>query len=390
MGRKRTGSIFKRVNGKKITWWARLTFTDDATGKRRDLQRRAESQADARDVRDRLVEQYDIGGRSLMDAERMTFAELADYVKAHYCQEAQYDAEGRKLVGIRSVQTALLLVSTLVAYFGQTKIRDITVAHLVAFRAARLKTPTKYGKPRNVASVNRELAKLRMMLSVAVTCGWLVKSPFARAKAGSLISIADERQRERILSTDEERRLLVACDAPRRERLRALVISALDTGARRGELITLRWQDVDLEARTMHVTSYKGKTMQKRELYITTRMLIELEKLLAMKSKTDDMLGERLVYGISNNVESSWRAARKEAGLDGLRFHDLRHTAATRLVGAHIPLPEVGRVLGHSNPVTTYRYVNRTSEMVRRAGQVFESFQTESTGESPQASDVVH
>jgi integrase len=56
-----------------------------------------------------------------------------------------------------------------------------------------------------------------------------------------------------------------------------------------------------------------------------------------------------------------------KAGLPDVRFHDLRHTAATRLVAAHLPLPEVGRVLGHTQANTTYRYVNANIETTRRA-----------------------
>ena len=54
------------------------------------------------------------------------------------------------------------------------------------------------------------------------------------------------------------------------------------------------------------------------------------------------------MFGIVDNVKRTFGAARRDAGLKDLRFHDLRHTAATRLVGAHVPLSEVGRVLGHT------------------------------------------
>jgi integrase len=78
-----------------------------------------------------------------------------------------------------------------------------------------------------------------------------------------------------------------------------------------------------------------------------------------------------LVFGILDNVKRSFTAARSKAGLNDLRFHDLRHTAATRLVGAHIPLSEVGRVLGHSQASTTYRYVNANVETAKRPRQLW-------------------
>jgi integrase len=76
-------------------------------------------------------------------------------------------------------------------------------------------------------------------------------------------------------------------------------------------------------------------------------------------------------------VKHSFDTVRRAAGLGDLRFHDLRHTAATRLVGLHIPLSEVGRVLGHTQANTTYRYVNANIETARRASAALDSFNAE-------------
>jgi integrase len=131
-----------------------------------------------------------------------------------------------------------------------------------------------------------------------------------------LISLADENKRERILTREEEVRLLAACDTPQRAHLKGIIICALDTGMRQGEIFSLRWRNVDFR--------------------------LELEQLKASAPENSDSL----VFGIVDNVKRSFGAARSNAGLKDVRFHDLRHTAATRLVSAHIPLSEVGRVLG--------------------------------------------
>jgi len=115
--------------------------------------------------------------------------------------------------------------------------------------------------------------------------------------------------------------------------------------------------------------------MKERQVAITTRLALELDLLKA--SAPDNVDG--LVFGISDNVKRSFTAARNKAGLKDLRFHDLRHTAATRLVGAHIPLSEVGRVLGHTQPNTTYRYVNANIETARRAAAALDAFNAEAT-----------
>ena len=224
---------------------------------------------------------------------------------------------------------------------------------------------------------------LRRMLNVAERQGWILRNPFAAGD--SLISLADENKRERILTREEEIKLLAACDTPQREHLKGILICALDTGMRQGEIFSLRWRDVDFENRFVTIQAFHTKTMKERQVAITTRLAIELERLKA--SAPDDPNG--LVFGILDNVKRSFTTARSKAGLNDLRFHDLRHTAATRLVGAHIPLSEVGRVLGHSQANTTYRYVNANVEMAKRAAAALDAFNAE-TLETVTAPELVH
>jgi integrase len=106
---------------------------------------------------------------------------------------------------------------------------------------------------------------------------------------------------------------------------------------------------------------------------MTARLARELETLWEQSPKDE----RQRVFGIVNNVKRSFTTARNAAGLSDVRFHDLRHTHATRLVGAHIPLSEVGRVLGHTQPSTTYRYVNANVETARRASAALDAFNAE-------------
>jgi integrase len=200
-----------------------------------------------------------------------------------------------------------------------------------------------------------------------------------------LISLADENKRERILTREEEVKLLVACETPLRAHLKAILICALDTGMRQGEIFSLRWHDVDCENGLLNIQAFHTKTMKERQVAITTRLALELERLEA--SPPDNADG--LVFGIIDNVKRSFTAARNKAGLKDVRFHDLRHTAATRLVGAHIPLSEVGRVLGHTHANTTYRYVNANVETAKRAAAALDGFNAETTDPKPNA-EVVH
>ena len=116
--------------------------------------------------------------------------------------------------------------------------------------------------------------------------------------------------------------------------------------------------------------SVNTKTMKERQVSLTTRLRIELERIWEESPKNRDFL----VFGFTDNVKKSWTSVRTKAGLPDVRFHDLRHTAATRLVAAHLPLPEVGRVLGHTQANTTYRYINANIETTRRAAALLDAF----------------
>ncbi len=378
--------------------YARVGYTDEQ-GKRHDVVRAAESRTHARDlIRDILRDLEDHAGRTL-DASRMTFADLAKYFEEHYLKPAEY-VDGRKVDGVRSLKSAQSAVNALKAYFGKKRLQSIRYSDLRTYRASRLKDATRGDLARHkqelkdnpkaalrvtrkIATVNRELAKLRRMLNIAQREGWIRSNPFAAGE--SLISLADESKRERILTREEERHLLSACRGPRAH-LRPIVIAAIDTGMRRGELLSLRWRDVDFEHDLISIQAFNTKTMRERQVSLTARLSQELQALYEQSPKDS----ARRVFGILDNVKRSFTAARAAAGLSDVRFHDLRHTHATRLVGAHIPLSEVGRALGHTQPNTTYRYVNANVETAKRASAALDAFNAEDEVTPAAASAMVN
>lgn len=377
--------------------FARVGYTDDQ-GKRHDKVRAAESRTHARELIRELLRELDDRGPAALDASRMTFAELATYFEKHYLKPAEY-VDGRKIEGVRSLKPAQAAVNSLKAYFGKRQLQTLRYSDLRAYKAARLKEPTRSDLARHkreleenpnaelrvtrsIATVNRELSKLRRMLNIAEREKWLKKdyNPFRAGE--SLISLADERKRERILTREEEKRLLGACAA----HLRPIVIAAIDTGMRRGELLSLRWRDIDFEHGVITIQGFNTKTMKERQVSMTARLSEVLGDLFEQSPKDQ----VRRVFGILDNVKRSFTSARARAGLADVRFHDLRHTHATRLVGAHIPLSEVGRVLGHTQPNTTYRYVNANIETARRASAALDAFNAEGESTPASASDVVN
>src|SRR5260370_5863639 len=198
----------------------------------------------------------------------------------------------------------------------------------------------RHKKRLSVATVNQEMSNMGEMLNEARGNDWILANPFKKVRPGELISIADERKRETILTTAEEKTLLAACATERRRHLRALVIAALDTGARQGELLKLRSPDIGFDEGVIkNVTSYKGRTVQRREVPLTARLKAALLDLREKRSlatfrcsaKTGKKPDKSLVFMVTSNVHASCNAARKDAKLQHIRFHDMRLKAPTRL-----------------------------------------------------------
>jgi integrase len=378
-----TTAISKRRRHQKVEYLARLMYHDEETGARKEKSRSAPSISEAKRCLKDLEDEFESGGQQAVETDQMTFAELVKHCKeTRYC-EAQYDSEGRKIIGVRGKDTIDSHIKALEEYFGPDKLRDIRVANLRAYRKHRLFCTNRHKKRLSVATVNRELSTMRAMLNEAMVNDWILVNPFKKVRPGELISIADERKRETILTPAEEKVLLAACATHWRRHLGVLVIAALDTGARQGELLKLRWSDIAFDEGVIkNVTSYKGKTVQRREVPLTGRLraaLLDLkQKRGAATFKRGRTSGNKpdnaLVFGVTSNVQRSWTAARKDAKLQHIRFHDLRHTAATRLAQT-MQLALVGQVLGHSDPKTTHRYVNRTRDVIKQAGVALQNWQ---------------
>lgn len=364
MGREKTGSI--KVRDGKI--YARITYIDES-GKRHELMRRAENRTHAKQIIKQLINELENHGEKTIQTDKMTFAELASHYSEKYLIPAKY-VNDRKVAGLRSVTHIKAFLPPLISYFGRKRIRNITHADLLHYKLKRLETPTVRGSQRAIASVNRELELIRRMLGIAYQEGWIIRNPFSMGE--SLISKADEKKRERILSRDEEIKLLEVCTG-KREHLKPIIICALDTGMRQGEIFSLKWQNIDFSEEIITIEAFNTKTMQERQVSITYRLKDEL---LALHKKSTGNQ-EALVFGINSNVKRSFDGARKDAGLPDVRFHDLRHTAATRLVQGKLPLSEVSRILGHTQANTTYRYVNANVETARRAAMTLNDFHQE-------------
>lgn len=382
MPRHKTGvAIARKVekNGKAVKiWYARVEYVDEA-GKRKRAERKPEfnTKTSARERARQMLSELD-RDTNTFDASTMTFADLASYYQQTYLVEPEY-RDGRKIAGLRSKYDFEKRLEPLKAFFGKKKLRSITHGDLERYKTHRLKTPVVVGRntrgtkkegkpqtrPRSIATVHRELSFMRRILNVALSSGWILRNPFEQGEP--LIKPGDEKPRERILSRDEEEKLLAVCTDSWKAHLRPIIIMALDTGMRRGEMFKLNWSDIDFENGLITIEAFNTKTMRQRQVAMTDRLAAELRHLFEYRS-------DESVFGISTSCKTAFNKAKKLAGLPDLRFHDLRHTHATRLVAAQMPLSEVGRVLGHTQPATTFRYVNINVDTAKRAADLLNQF----------------
>lgn len=360
MARSKAGSVWK--NRGKL--YARITYTDEF-GKRRDKRRRAFSKTHARQLIKEMLREIEDRGEQSLDSSRLTFTQLAKHYKERYATPARY-IESRKIAGLRSHTEVKRIVDILAAHFGSKRLRSITHGDILQFRTTRLDTKVKFknapSRQRSIATVNRELTVLRRMLSIAHREGWILRHPFSGSD--TIISPSDETKRTRVLSRDEEELLLDACDE-NRSRLRPIVICALDTGMRRGEILSLRWRDIDLINKRINIQAMNTKTLRPRSVPITSRLMTEFDK-LPQRDSADR------VFGVTDTVKRSWATAKRIAGITDLKFHDLRHTCATRLVQGGLPIAEVSRILGHTSVVTTFRYANVDDTTLDRAVSILD------------------
>lgn len=161
----------------------------------------------------------------------------------------------------------------------------------------------------------------------------------------------------RFLADDELERLLASCKASSWARLYALVLMAITTGARRGELLSLTWADLDLERALAHVRS--SKNGQPRTLPLVPEVVEELRR-FATAMPEACVFPSRGQLTRPRSFESSWLAALDRARVRRFRFHDLRHTCASYLAQNGASLLEIMDVLGHRHPAMSRRYSHLT------------------------------
>jgi len=249
-----------------------------------------------------------------------------------------------------AIKTDRSLLRTLKTGFKGMYLATITPVILEEYKSLRLKSV----KP---ATVNKELATLKCMFNKAIEWGKFYENPVKKVKL-----LRENNQRLRYLEKDEIKKLLDACT----DHLKPIVILALNTGMRKGEILKLKWHDVHLERGLIYLTDTKNS--ESREVPIND---VVRQTLIRVHKHPDSPYIFCNKDGVPyKEIKNSFCKAVKRCGIMHARFHDLRHTFASHLVMLGVDLKTVQELLGHKSIEMTLRYSHLSPDHKNKAVDV--------------------
>jgi integrase len=236
---------------------------------------------------------------------------------------------------------------------GRMKVAAVALADVDAWhRKISARAPTH---------ANRALAVLSRMFSMAHRWGLRADNPCRGIERNQ------ERRRHRYLTGDELKRVTDALATQRDQGAANAIRLLLLTGARRGELLAARWDDIDIDA---GVWTKPGATTKQKTLHRVPLSEAACRLLAGMRQQANSsewLFPAPRKAGPRTDIDDAWIALRKAADIPGVRLHDCRHSFASILASQGLSLPIIGALLGHTTPSTTARYAHLLDDPLRRA-----------------------
>lgn len=255
----------------------------------------------------------------------------------------------------RSFRSKKYIIQELVSRFGNLQLRQFSTLMLEQYQMEKLKEGKK------PATINRTLACIKHMFTKAID--WdLVESEVLK-KIRKVKFLQENNRRLRYLSVEECKKLIEACD----RHLRPIVITALNTGMRKGEILSLKWENVDL--RHGFILLQKTKNGERREIPINDTLRAVFQS-IPRRLDVPYVFYDEVTGKPYKDVKRSFKTACRKAGIYDFKFHDLRHTFASHLVMAGVDLTTVKELLGHKDLKMTLRYSHLAPAHKKNAVQV--------------------
>ena len=294
----------------------------------------------------RKLAEMTLGKRKLQIAEgrkldivkekRVTLKELVkDYL--------EYSKQNKRSYGRDEISTKHLL-----DFFGNARVKDITPKRIERYMESRLSQLNKKGETLKPATVNREIACLKHMFNIAIRDGKIDSNPATKVKLRP-----ENNVRDRVISYDEFKKLL-DCSP---EYMEPVLLTAYYTAMRKGEIIGLEWDRVDLKAGFVRLRPEDTKTKEGRSIPLhplLTKMLQEVKVRSLKHSFVFTRNGEPI--NPLGSFKEDFRKACDEAGIENFRFHDLRHVAINNWRKAGHDYFKIMKATGHKTMAVFKRY----------------------------------
>jgi integrase len=268
---------------------------------------------------------------------------------------------------IQSVDDMIRHLNWWKSKIGKYTLNHITPNLIAKYRKELLSGQTPQGKQRTCATVNRYLASLSSVLTYGVKeCGWLSANPLLRVS-----KLEEPRGRDRVLSKDECQKLLTACTQSKNPFLLPIVTLGISTGMRQGEILGLTWDLIDLDQGLLSLK--KTKSGHPRSIPLVGSSLEHLRQLYEGRNPhIPFVFPSKRRFG-TICIRKAWEEALSRAGIQNLRFHDLRHTFATVAAKAGASNLELATAMGHRTLQMLQRYTHMDVNHTRRLSEFVSS-----------------
>jgi len=336
-------AVRKRINQSGVVWYVDL-YLPDGTRYRKAVGTKKEAQVIERRIKTQIQE----GTWGLKPKSDILFSELMpryfEYTKLNR-------AASTHKINKYSIE------SNLVPFFGEYKLRNISQPLVEEFKMMRISE----GMAKK--TVNHELTRLSHILKMAIVWGYLDRNVVSTVEKFKL-----PERHPRYLSEAEIARLL---NTARDSHVYPILVTALHTGMRKSELFNLKWEDVDFGQKTItiqsgddwHTKNYRSRTIEMTAvLYETMRQHRRLHLELGVQVDYVFTYAGKQIRDLRRSINKAFQ----EADLADVTLHTLRHTFASQLVMAGVPLRSVQELMGHRSYETTLQYAHLSEEHVKK------------------------
>ena len=263
----------------------------------------------------------------------------------------------------KSANSECCNMKRLVHFFGDIELSRFTLDAMKLvneYKQKRRNSISVRGDKVSTTTLNRELALLKNMLSKAEEYRKIDFNPLLNKRI-----MYKEQHRENVLPKDELQRMVDSADSP----LKEIILVALNTGMRKGEILNLEWGQVDLDNNSITTES---KTGMIRKIPMNEK-LFELLSQLSMKRNNRKYVFENPQTGKPfTDIKTAWYGLLRRLKIENFRFHDLRHCFATYALMEGADLVSIQNILGHTDIRTTSRYAKALMSMKQKAVNGFQ------------------